>query len=892
MARKSIVPILLAVGLLTAALSGFARPAVAASNPIVIENQQAGTSAWKLTKTADDVNLQVKGFASATSILQGGTLTLYVTVNPAQTYTIDVYRIGWYGGLGGRLELHDGPFNGTTQTACTPDVTTGLIACNWTPGYTLTVPGTWTSGVYFAVLTNAAGYQNYVNFVVRDGRPAAFLYQEAVNTAQAYNNYPNDNLTGKSLYEFNSHGANTIAGTPRAVKVSFDRPYANDGSGQFLSWELQLVRWLEDSGYDVTYSTDIDSHANGAELPKHKAFFSAGHDEYWSNEMYNAAQNARDAGVNLAFWGANDVYWQVRFEASAAGVANRVMVCYKSAGIDPVQGPTTTVRWRDSPVNRPEQGLIGIMYTSEVSSSSKNVAYVVTNRSSWAYNSTGFNDGDAVAGIVGYEMDRFMSNYPTATALNQTLLSHSPFTNTSGVADYANSSIYEASSKALVFATGTMSWSWALDNYRTTVQTDPRIQQTTVNVLNAFMSGAPIVHDLKVTTPSSVTSGQAFSVSVTAENDAGNPVTSYTGTVHFASSDTASGVVLPPDSTLSSGQGTLSVTLITPGSQTVTVSDATNNLSTTANLTVTPPPATALSVAAPTTAVAGQAFTVTVTAKDSNGNTVTSYGGTVHFSSSDTSAGVVLPPNSTLTNGQGTFSITLVRGGPQTLTVSDAANNLSTTVSLTVNAAPANKLSLSTGTTTSGAGNSFSFTVTALDPFGNTDPNYSGTVHFSSSDTSPGVGLPSNSTLTNGQGSFSATLDQAGTQTVTGADTITGSIAGSLTVQITPLAASSLSLVVPSSAVVNQPFNVTVILKDKFGNVATGYTGTVYFSTSDPLAMQLGKMPADYAFTSQDAGTHTFSATLLTPTSQTITVADTANGNLSATSPPIAVSAI
>src|SRR5438552_476944 len=346
-----------------------------------------------------------------------------------------------------------------------------------------------------------------------------------------------------------------MAGTTRAVNVSFDRPYADQGSGQLLSFELQLVRWLENKGYDVTSSTDVDTHANGAELLRHKGFFSAGHDEYWTKEMYDAAQNARDAGVSLAFFGANAVYWQARFETSAGGVANRVLVCYKNASIDPVQGPTTTVLWRDRLLNRPEQGLIGVMFTSEVATGN-NVPYVVTNSSHWTYQGTGFNDGDSVAGIVGYEMDRLMPNYPAPNAISQTLLSNSPFINTSGVADYANSSIYQAPSKAWVFATGTMSWSWALDNTKTSVQVDPRIQRTTANVLSAFLTGQPVVKDLKLTAPATVTSGQAFNVTVVAEDDLGNPVTSFTGTVHFSSSDTSSGVTLPADSPLSNGQGT------------------------------------------------------------------------------------------------------------------------------------------------------------------------------------------------------------------------------------------------------------------------------------------------------------------------------------------------
>src|SRR5438045_2960945 len=140
MVRKSIALTLFVLGLLASAVSLPARQAFAADNPIVTENQQPGTTAWKLTKTADDINGQIKGYASDTSVLQGGTLTLYVTVNPAQTFSVDFYRIGWYGGLGGRLQLHAGPLDGTTQPACPTDASTGMIACGWAAAYSLTIP--------------------------------------------------------------------------------------------------------------------------------------------------------------------------------------------------------------------------------------------------------------------------------------------------------------------------------------------------------------------------------------------------------------------------------------------------------------------------------------------------------------------------------------------------------------------------------------------------------------------------------------------------------------------------------------------------------------------------------------------------------------------------------
>ena len=106
--------------------------AVAAqSNPIVIENQQPGTNAWELTKPGNDTTGQIKGYGSATSVNKGGTITFHVSANPAQTYTIDIYRLGWYQGLGGRLMQHIGPLNGIQQPACPVDSTTGMVSCPW-----------------------------------------------------------------------------------------------------------------------------------------------------------------------------------------------------------------------------------------------------------------------------------------------------------------------------------------------------------------------------------------------------------------------------------------------------------------------------------------------------------------------------------------------------------------------------------------------------------------------------------------------------------------------------------------------------------------------------------------------------------------------------------------
>src|SRR5256714_4899263 len=208
--------------------------------------------------------------------------------------------------------------------------------------------------------------------------------------------------------------------------------------------------------------------------------------------MRDAVELARDSGVNLGFFGANTSYTQVRFESSSAGAPNRVVVEYRNypwAPTDAVQGPTTTgdFRW----LGRPEQTMLGLQYYF----TSPQIDYVVTNSSHWVYAGTGFRDGDHVAGIVGYEADSFMSAYPPPNTTNQTLLSASPYTDPmTGTLYTANSSIYQAPSGAWVFAAGTLAWSWALEDAPGVLQqfkVNAKIQQTTANVLNAFLTGVP-----------------------------------------------------------------------------------------------------------------------------------------------------------------------------------------------------------------------------------------------------------------------------------------------------------------------------------------------------------------------------------------------------------------
>src|SRR5690349_2119076 len=122
----------------------------AAANPVVTENQLPGSSGWQIpvpgNVVADDINGQIKGYASAVSVNIGGSIDFNVSVNPAQTFTLDIFRLGYYGGLGGRLVASMGTMSGSAQPAGARDATTGLIECHWARAVTLIVPPSWVSG--------------------------------------------------------------------------------------------------------------------------------------------------------------------------------------------------------------------------------------------------------------------------------------------------------------------------------------------------------------------------------------------------------------------------------------------------------------------------------------------------------------------------------------------------------------------------------------------------------------------------------------------------------------------------------------------------------------------------------------------------------------------------
>jgi hypothetical protein len=395
---------------------------------------------------------------------------------------------------------------------------------------------------------------------------------------------------------------------------------------------------------------------------------------------------------------------------------------------------------------------------------------------------------------------------------------------------------------------------------------------------------------------STVTAGSSNSFTVTAQDGLGNTATGYAGTVHFTSSDPQA--VLPANYTFvaaDSGMHTFNATLKTAATQSITATDtATVSITgTQSGITVNPGPTSTLIVtgfASPV--VAGTPSNITVTAKDGFGNTTPAYAGTVHFTSTDAQA--VLPANYTFVaadSGAHMFSATLKTAGTQSITATDTVTNSITGAQsgITVSPGPASTLIVTGFASPATAGTASTFTVTAKDASGNTATGYAGTVHFTSSDAQ--ALLPTNYTFVvadSGAHMFSGTLKTAAaTQTITATDTVTTSITGTQAgITVNPGPASTLIVAgFASTVTAGIASNFTVTAKDASGNTATGYGGTVHFTSTDAQAV----LPANYTFVAADSGVHMFSATLKTATSQSITATDTVTNSITGTQAGITV---
>jgi hypothetical protein len=386
--------------------------AAGAPSLIARENAKEGAGDWQLSRVRINSGSYrtslIEGYCSHQSVAAGETLSIFVSSDPARRFTIDIYRMGYYGGRGARHMVQLGPLPGRTQPVPEMGPLPGrLRECRWEADVELKIPEDWISGVYLGKLTTIPEaksepyWQSYVIFIVRDDRKADLLFGCSDNTWQAYNRWP----VNESLYT-HPDGAHAPG-----VQVSFDRPYGmytqifepalSVGSGEFLLWEFPLCYWLEQHGYDVTYGCNVDG-IDPAFITRCRAFLSVGHDEYWDVRQYEAAEAAIDSGVNYLWLSGNSVFVVSPFSASGSGQANRLLTrtgTYGPLREDELESYSNLFAGLTGTAPD-ERRIIGARSVVPFNGGGD---WTCTLPDHWVFEGTGMQQGESIPGLVGWE---------------------------------------------------------------------------------------------------------------------------------------------------------------------------------------------------------------------------------------------------------------------------------------------------------------------------------------------------------------------------------------------------------------------------------------------------------------------------------------------------------
>lgn len=451
------------------------------------ERDRPGTPGWRIRSRGP--SMAVAGYADRVSVTPGEECGLYVSTT-ASSFRVSAFRIGWYGGAGARLVWSSGRVPGRVQTRLDLLSGTRTVRANWRRTLSFGTSG-WPEGAYLLRLDTEDGHQRYVPLIVRSARGTGrTVLMHAPATWQAYNRWG-----GYSLYAGPSG-----AYAARSLAVSFDRPYDADGAEKFMVYERALVVLAERLGIPLAYTTGMDVHRDPGVLHGAAAVVCLGHDEYWTPAQRRHVAEARDAGTNVAFLGANTCFRRVRIDHSERDGTppGRTVVCYKSDYTDdPWYGThpaEVTTDFRQSPAADPESSLTGVLYEGYPT----DAPYVVHAADHWLYEGTGVRRGDAFEHLVGVEYDRVTPGAPVPEPLEIT--AHSPLV-CKGGHSHSDSAYYTARSGAGVFATGTMRWVEALmagtrdggRDHRMDARTRTFVTRTTENLLRAFARG-PAAH--------------------------------------------------------------------------------------------------------------------------------------------------------------------------------------------------------------------------------------------------------------------------------------------------------------------------------------------------------------------------------------------------------------
>ena len=426
------------------------RPPAGEADAIAAEASAAapprrGSEDWRIEKPARDG--QLAAYTTRPSGLPGARIGLKVSTTEGG-WEAFAFRIGAYDGGTGAFVWESGYRIGREQPAprFAPYETRTIVA-PWKRDLTIDTTA-WEPGFYVFRLRTDTGWETQVPYVVTSPSAEGTVALVApVTTWQAYNEWG-----GYSLYD--GAGSDTASHA-----VSFDRPYNGaTGANDYRTAALPVVVRAEQTGVPLSYFTNVDLHTTPGALEGARGYVSMGHDEYWTTTMRRAVLGARDHGTNLAFLGANTMYWRVRLESRATGAA-RVVVGYRhDAHLDPLYAggsPEATAMFREWPVPRPEHDLLGMQYECYP----VDTDYVIASPDWWGFRGTEVRRGDHVHGLVGPEADRVYPDGRLPRPLQ--VLSHSPYS-CRGVTTTTQSVYYTSVSGAGVFNAGTLRWGCAM----------------------------------------------------------------------------------------------------------------------------------------------------------------------------------------------------------------------------------------------------------------------------------------------------------------------------------------------------------------------------------------------------------------------------------------------
>ncbi len=350
-----------------------------------------------------------------------------------------------------------------------------MVMAQWSATTTVNT-SSWPEGFYYLVLSGGAGKDHLIPLVVESesmAGKAVLVLNDC--TMQAYNRWG-----GYSLYR----GPDATK-QERAYKVSFDRPYENFMEMEL--WHSPLVRAAEaiqDSGLKLAYTTEARIGTKPRLLSEAASVVFGGHSEYWSPILRHNVETSRDNGTNVVFFGANNVYWRTRMESSSLG-QDRVMVCYRSAELDPMSAThpeLSTTKWREGPHPKPESTLTGSMYGD------LNVTgtFTVSDPTFFAFAGTGAQKDDTFAGLVGGETDIVHGKDLSVQVKSPNglhIFAHSPAAGAYNPHGWADSTFYATASGAGVINMGSLNWLQAISDPRVPKKSRSFALQVTQNII-------------------------------------------------------------------------------------------------------------------------------------------------------------------------------------------------------------------------------------------------------------------------------------------------------------------------------------------------------------------------------------------------------------------------